>query len=635
MTSNELQQLLDELRHVRIAIIGDFCLDAYWFLDPAAGERSLETGLMTRPVARQQYTLGGAGNIAMNLRAMEVRDVRAFGVVGNDPFGPFMLGMMQSNGIATSGMMMQESDWSTLVYTKPHVGEREEQRIDFGDFNNLHDTTANALLKALEQSLPDLDAVIINEQVRSGIHASVTLRQRLEHLVASTPQKLFLLDSRHLGGAYPGSIKKLNDREAARLCGINRPADDLVSEEEARAAASDLHRRWSLPVFVTRGERGCIVAEAHGLQAIPGMHIVGRVDPVGAGDSMLAGIAAALGAHRDCVTAAKLGNFVAGVTVQKLFKTGTASPAEILAIGAEPDYVYHADLAENPHTAKILPGTDIEVVTALPPGASFSHAIFDHDGTLSVLRQGWESIMEPLMVRSALGNEFTSADPALRAKVVMRIREFIDKTTGVQTIAQMEGLVQIVRDLRIVPTQEILDAQGYKQLYDRELDALVHDRLGKFHRGELSVDDWTIKGAITFLTAMAEAGIMLFLASGSDQDDVQREAEALGYAALFAGRIYGSIGVPEKDAKKIVLDRILTDVGSDSAGRLITFGDGPVEIRETHKRGGYTMGIATDEVRRFGLNPSKRARLIRAGADLIVPDFSQHRKLLELLGVAS
>lgn len=128
---------------------------------------------------------------------------------------------------------------------------------------------------------------------------------------------------------------------------------------------------------------------------------------------------------------------------------------------------------------------------------------------------------------------------------------------------------------------------------------------------------------------------MLFLASGSDQDDVQREAEALGYAALFVGRIYGSIGVPEKDAKKIVLDRILTDVGSDSAGRLITFGDGPVEIRETHKRGGYTMGIATDEVRRFGLNPSKRARLIRAGADLIVPDFSQHRKLLELLGVAS
>jgi hypothetical protein len=69
-----------------------------------------------------------------------------------------------------------------------------------------------------------------------------------------------------------------------------------------------------------------------------------------------------------------------------------------------------------------------------------------------------------------------------------------------------------------------------------------------------------------------------------------------------------------------------------SGRNLLVFGDGPVEIRETHKAGGYSVGIASDEVRRFGQNLSKRARLIRAGADLIAPDFSQIQRLLPALG---
>ena len=65
----------------------------------------------------------------------------------------------------------------------------------------------------------------------------------------------------------------------------------------------------------------------------------------------------------------------------------------------------------------------------------------------------------------------------------------------------------------------------------------------------------------------------------------------------------------------------------------VTFGDGPVEIRATHKRGGATVGVASDEVRRFGLNRDKRARLVRAGADVIIPDFSRMGALLDFLRV--
>ena len=64
---------------------------------------------------------------------------------------------------------------------------------------------------------------------------------------------------------------------------------------------------------------------------------------------------------------------------------------------------------------------------------------------------------------------------------------------------------------------------------------------------------------------------------------------------------------------------------------LAVFGDGPVEMRECRKRGGIAVGIASDEIRRHGLNIEKRTRLIKAGAHIIVPDFSQHDKLIKSL----
>jgi phosphoglycolate phosphatase-like HAD superfamily hydrolase len=369
------------------------------------------------------------------------------------------------------------------------------------------------------------------------------------------------------------------------------------------------------------------------LQEVSGLQILGRIDPVGAGDSMLAGLAAALATRRDNLTAATLGNFAAGVTVQKLFQTGTASPDEIMAVGADPDYVYKPELAEDSRQARFANGTEFEVVTNLPNGARFSHAIFDHDGTISTLRQGWEHIMEPMMVKAILGEKFPDADESLYQKVVQRVRDYIDKTTGVQTLIQMEGLAEIVEEFALVPCDLILDAQGYKKIYNDGLMNLVRERIAKFRRGELAVEDYTMKNSVKFLHAIDKAGIKLFLASGTDEQDVLNEAKALGYADLFAGRIYGAVGRTDVEAKKVVLERILNDIGPENAGSVIVFGDGPVEIRETHKRGGYTVGVASDEIRRFGINREKRSRLIRAGADLIIPDYSQFGDLLKALGI--
>ena len=632
MEKQALEKLLKDITDVSIAIIGDFCLDAYWFIDESRSEISIETGRMTRPVRTQKYSLGGAGNVANNLAALGAGSIYAFGVVGLDPFAAEMIKIMKKTGIHTDYLLTQEEDWFTHVYAKPYAGDNEEGRIDFGNFNQLADAKADELLLKLSELLPSIDIAIINEQVSSGIHTPY-FRENLLKLIRKHQEKLWIADSRHYSGQYEGSLRKMNDSEAAMLCGMKRDTTEKVSHKEACLAAETLYKRFGKPLFVTRGSYGSLVIDENGIEDIPGLMILSRVDTVGAGDSYLAGAAAALAAGYDLKTAASLGSYLAGVTVQKLFQTGTATPGEILEIGVNPDYIYEPDLAENIRQAAYLPDSEIEIINEWPENLDIKYAIFDHDGTVSALREGWENIMAPMMIKAVLGDKYRDITIDAYQKVEERVNEFIDKTTGIQTLVQMKGLLDIIREFGYVPEEKILDAFGYKKIYNDELLAMVRIRERKLIDGELSVDDLTIKNVLPFMKILYDAGIQLYLASGTDEEDVKAEAQALGYDTLFEGRIFGSTGDVSKEAKRIVLNRILDKIGNHASTKIITFGDGPVEIRETRKRGGLTVGLATNELRRYGLNTKKRARVVKAGADVVIPDFSQYAKLLALLNI--
>lgn len=631
MDKIKLLQLLKSVSKVKVAIIGDFCLDAYWFIDESMSEISIETGLATRPVSEQRYSLGGAGNVANNLAALAVKEVRVFGVIGPDPFGNEMTRIMQQTGIDTSGLLVQEKEWHTHTYSKPYAGSSELNRIDFGNFNRLSESTADSLVKKLSENLGEADIIIINQQVPSGIHTDY-LKDLLLKLIASHPEKTFITDSRRFNDFYTGSIRKMNDTEALRLCGIMKKPDEQVSFSELGMAAMQLFEKYRKPLFITRGQKGSIIIDSNGITEIPGLLILSKTDTVGAGDSYLAGAASAIAAGYNMNEAAALGTLVAGVTVQKLFQTGTATPQEIMNIGTDPDFIYNPDLAENSQSSKFIEKTSIEIINKRDHSASPEHIIFDHDGTVSTMREGWEQVMEPVMIKAILGNS-GEADESVYSRVRARTREFIDLTTGIQTISQMHGLVNIVREFGFVPEKDILTPEGYKKIYNDELMKMVSEREKRFHRGELNISDLTIKNSVIFLKLLAGKGLKLYLASGTDTADVVNEARALGYEKLFEGRIYGSVGDINMDAKKLVLDRILDEIGSKAPGKVVTFGDGPVEIRETRKRGGITVGVASNELRRYGLNLHKRERLIKAGADYIVPDFSQYEQLVKLLNL--
>ena len=226
-----------------------------------------------------------------------------------------------------------------------------------------------------------------------------------------------------------------------------------------------------------------------------------------------------------------------------------------------------------------------------------------------------------------------TADETVYHRVLQRTIKFINETTGIQTLPQMKGLIQLIKEFGVVPNSEILDEHGYKAVYNEELLKLVRYRIEKLNNKELDIKDFTIKGCLQFLKQLSEKGIILYLASGSDENDVIAEAKALGYANLFEGRIFGAVGDVSKEAKRIVMDRILQDIGSENSEKIASIGDGPVEIREIKKRGGIAIGIASNEIRRYGVNHVKRKRLIRAGADIIISDYSQQNHLNKILNL--
>lgn len=275
------------------------------------------------------------------------------------------------------------------------------------------------------------------------------------------------------------------------------------------------------------------------------------------------------------------------------------------------------------------PGTlSIEVINPQIEKGRVQHALFDHDGTISTLREGWEVVMEAMMIDAITGFGKADASEADRARVREASLAYIDESTGIQTILQMEHLVQMVRDFGFVANKDVQDAVRYKKIYNDLLLSHIAERREAVTNGAIHRDAFCVTGAPEFLAELRVQGIALYLASGTDEADVKHEAELLGYSDLFNGGIFGAVGDISKYSKRMVIDRILKE--NDLSGlELVCFGDGPVEIRETKARGGIGVGVASDEVNRRGVNPAKRERLIKAGADFIIPDFSDRTAVFQ------
>ncbi len=265
-----------------------------------------------------------------------------------------------------------------------------------------------------------------------------------------------------------------------------------------------------------------------------------------------------------------------------------------------------------------MSSTMIETVSAPPRGTQLRYALFDFDGTLSLLRQGWQTVMAPLMIETL--SACPNAEPA--ANLQHTVNDYIAASTGIQTIHQMIWLAGAVAQRG----GSAATPEAYKAIYQERLLAHITARLEAVENGHEPAERYLLPGARSALATLRAAGLTCYLASGTDVDDVRREARLLGVADAFVA-IHGAIADWRNYSKARVIADILRS-HQVAPLSLVTFGDGYVEIENTRSAGGIAVGVASDEAHPGQLDPWKRERLIAAGAHYIVADLRPIDELL-------
>ncbi len=257
------------------------------------------------------------------------------------------------------------------------------------------------------------------------------------------------------------------------------------------------------------------------------------------------------------------------------------------------------------------------------PRPGISHVLFDFDGTLSLIRQGWPEVMVPMFteVLPALPGETLADRSRLAFEDIMRLN-------GKQTIYQMMQLAERIQERG----GEAKEPLWYKHEYLRRLELRIKDRVDGLRQGTIKADDLFVHGARRLLENLKERGLPVYLASGTDEIFVKQEAELLGLTPYFGRRIYGAQDDYKTFSKKMVIERIIRENGIRGE-QLLSFGDGYVEIENTKEAGGLAVAVASDEANNGSgqMDEWKRERLSGVGADVVIPDFRDAAPLLELI----
>ncbi len=259
----------------------------------------------------------------------------------------------------------------------------------------------------------------------------------------------------------------------------------------------------------------------------------------------------------------------------------------------------------------------------------FKAVLFDFDGTLSLLREGWPRVMVGMMIERLRGMSLLR-EPEAEEWVTIDL--LVMAQNGAPTIKQMEVFVEEVRRRGGTPA----DSWEYLREY---IDLLMRDVSGRWdalRTGGLLPADWVVPNAHAILMNIRGRGVPLFVASGTEYDHVACEANLLCVEEFFPTGINAPKDNDPNFGKGKVIARVLAELGIRGE-ELLGFGDGVVETSEVKRVGGVAVGVASSEPGSgWGVvQPEKRARLIAAGADLIVPDYGRQEELIHWLWAES
>lgn len=333
LTSERFFQIASRYPHLRVAIVGDFCLDRYLEIDPLLQETSIETGLPVHNVVRVRAQPGGAGTVLNNLATLGVGELYPVGLCGDDGEGFELRRAMASLRGVRLDYLITSPLVRTFTYCKPlkvEAGKPPEElsRLDTKNWQPTPMPLQDAVLRSLAELGPRLDALIVLEQVDRP-ETGVVTRRVLEAVsaAAGNPRLFVLADSRRgLRSFPPGVCLKMNRAELSRLTGEDQ-TDSLAT---VCRTASRLASKIGRAVFVTLADEGMVAASEEGtVEFVPAHPLRGPIDIVGAGDCVTANLTAAVAAGASLREAVTIASAAASIAIHQLGTTGTASTEEI------------------------------------------------------------------------------------------------------------------------------------------------------------------------------------------------------------------------------------------------------------------------------------------------------------------
>lgn len=332
MTPERFHEITSRYAQLKIALIGDIALDRYLHIDASLAAVSLETGLAVHNVTEVRPQPGAGGNVLANLSALGPAALVAVGWSGNDGEGLELRRTLHVLGVDLMHFLSCR-DRMTFTYTKPLIirpGQLPEElsRIDIRSRTPTPREVEDEIIERLCLAAEDADVTVAMDQVPEPQTGVLTHRVKaaLADVARSFPDKIFIADSRTSIGDYRDVRIKANRAEVAHHFDVPPETADIPQ----------LALRWSdqlgQDVFVTMGEDGVVVASKGVATHVPGVPVEPPIDIVGAGDTVLGGIAMALAAGATAVEAAEMGNLGAAVTIKKIGTTGTANIDELRAV---------------------------------------------------------------------------------------------------------------------------------------------------------------------------------------------------------------------------------------------------------------------------------------------------------------
>ena len=333
MTPARFEELSQQYSHLRIAVVGDFCLDRYLEIDPGRQEISIETGLPVHNVSNVRSQPGAAGTILNNLAALGIGEIYPVGFCGDDREGYELRRSLQLRPGVKLDHFLQTEFRRTFTYCKPLVLSPDKAPIELSRLDTKNWTPTPALLQgriidSLARLARDVDAMILMDQVDLPETGVVTTRvlEAVGCIIKERPELLIVADSRRSLRGYPPVCLKMNAAELGALTGAKSELSLEAVKETSTALAERNHNR----VFVTLAERGIVAASPSLAPAhVPALPLRGEIDIVGAGDSVTANLTAALAVGASAREAVEIANVAASVVIHQLGTTGTASRLQI------------------------------------------------------------------------------------------------------------------------------------------------------------------------------------------------------------------------------------------------------------------------------------------------------------------